>query len=109
MGQDEIDHRREQLIDEIEAVYILASRRNGTLYAGVTSDPVRRVWEHTQDLVEGFTKKYRVHRLVYIELHADMAEAILREKRIKKWNREWKIALIENSNPVWNDLWPHMR
>jgi len=109
VGQDEIDHRREQLIDEIEAVYILASRRNGTLYAGVTSDPVRRVWEHKQDLVEGFTKKYRVHRLVYIELHADMAEAILREKRIKKWNREWKIALIENSNPEWNDLWPHMR
>jgi putative endonuclease len=90
------------------AVYILASRRNGTLYVGVTSDPVRRVWEHKQDLVEGFTKKYRVHRLVYVELHADMAEAILREKRIKKWNREWKIALIEKSNPEWNDLWPHM-
>jgi putative endonuclease len=91
------------------AVYILASCRNGTLYVGVTSDPVRRVWEHKQDLVEGFTKKYRVHRLVYVELHADMAEAILREKRIKKWNREWKIALIEKSNPEWNDLWPHMR
>jgi len=91
------------------AVYILASRRNGTLYVGVTRDPVRRVWEHKQDLVEGFTKKYRVHRLVYVELHADMAEAILREKRIKKWNREWKIALIEKSNPEWNDLWPHMR
>jgi putative endonuclease len=90
------------------AVYILASRRNGTLYVGVTSDPVRRVWEHKQDLVEGFTKKYRVHWLVYVELHADMAEAILREKRIKKWNREWKIALIEKSNPEWNDLWPHM-
>jgi putative endonuclease len=90
------------------AVYILASRRNGTLYVGVTSDPVRRVWKHKQDLVEGFTKKYRVHRLVYVELHAEMAEAIQREKRIKKWNREWKIALIEKCNPGWNDLWPHM-
>jgi putative endonuclease len=91
------------------AVYILASRRNGTLYVGVTSDPVRRIWEHKQDLVEGFTRKYCVHRLVYVELHADMAEAILREKRIKKWNRAWKIALIEKSNPEWNDLWPDMR
>ena len=87
------------------AVYILASKRNGTLYVGVTGDLRRRVWEHKQDVVEGFTMKYRVHRLVYFELHADMAEAILREKRIKKWNRAWKIELIEKTNPEWNDLW----
>jgi putative endonuclease len=82
--------------------------RNGTLYVGVTGDLVRRVWEHKQDLVEGFTAKYRIHRLVYFELHADMAEAILREKRIKKWNRAWKIELIEKNNPEWNDLWPQI-
>ena len=87
------------------AVYILASKRNGTLYVGVTGDLVRRVWEHKQDLLEGFTRRYRVHQLVYFELHADMAEAILRERRIKKWNRAWKIELIEKTNPQWNDLW----
>ena len=91
------------------AVYILASRRNGTLYVGVTGDLVRRVWEHKQDLVEGFTKKYRVHQLVYFEFHASMPDAILREKRIKKWNRAWKIALIEKSNPEWSDLWPQIQ
>jgi len=90
------------------AVYILASMRNGTLYVGVTSDLVRRVWEHKQDLVEGFTAKYHIHQLVYFELHTDMAEAILREKRIKKWNRAWKIELIEKNNPEWNDLWPQI-
>jgi putative endonuclease len=91
------------------AVYILASRRNGTLYVGVTSDLVWRVWEHKQDLVEGFTKKYRVHQLVYFELHGNMAEAILREKQIKKWNRAWKIELIEKANPEWNDLFAHIQ
>ena len=90
------------------AVYILASMRNGTLYVGVTSDLVRRVWEHKQDFVEGFTAKYHIHQLVYFELHTDMAEAILREKRIKKWNRAWKIELIEKNNPEWNDLWPQI-
>ena len=90
---------------EQPAVYILASKRNGTLYVGVTGDLVRRVWEHKQDLLEGFTRRYRVHQLVYFELHADMAEAILRERRIKKWNRAWKIELIEKTNPQWNDLW----
>ena len=88
------------------AVYILASQRNGTLYIGVTSDLVQRVWQHRNDLVEGFTKKYGVHRLVYYELHADMTEAIQREKRLKKWNRAWKIELIEKENPEWLDLWP---
>jgi putative endonuclease len=87
------------------AVYILASRRYGTLYVGVTSDLGKRIWEHKNDLVEGFTKKYGVHDLVYYELHADMTQAIQREKRIKKWNRAWKIALIEKANPAWSDLW----
>ena len=86
------------------AVYILASKRNGTLYIGVTSDLVKRVWQHKEDMVEGFAKKYGVHTLVYYELHADMAEAIGREKRLKKWNRAWKIELIEKENPQWRDL-----
>ena len=86
------------------AVYILASRRNGTLYIGVTSDLVQRVWQHKNDLVEGFTKKYSVHMLVYYEWHEDMESAILREKRLKKWNRSWKLRLIEEINPDWQDL-----
>ena len=87
------------------AVYILASQPNGTLYIGVTSDLTRRVWEHKNDLVDGFTKKYGVHRLVYFELHISMMEAIRREKQIKKWRRAWKIELIEKENPEWRDLW----
>jgi putative endonuclease len=85
------------------AVYILASRRNGTLYIGVTSDLVTRVWQHKKDVVEGFTQKYGVHTLVYYEMHAGMAEAIRREKQ---WNRAWKIELLEAKNPQWVDLWP---
>ncbi len=88
------------------AVYILASQPNGTLYVGVTSDLARRVWEHKNDLVDGFTKKYGVHRLVYFELHVSMVEAIQREKQIKKWRRAWKIELVEKENPEWRDLWP---
>jgi putative endonuclease len=87
------------------AVYILASKRNGTLYVGVTSDLVKRVWQHRNDVLGGFTKKYGVHTLVYYELHADMTEAIRREKQLKKWNRAWKIELIEKENPQWHDLW----
>lgn len=87
------------------AVYILASKRIGTLYTGVTSNLVNRVWEHRNDVVDGFTKKYRVHLLVYYEIHSEMIEAIKREKQIKKWNREWKIELIEKENPKWKDLW----
>ena len=90
------------------AVYILASRRNGTLYIGVTSDLVKRVWQHRNDLVEGFTKKYRVHHLVYYELHNDMGAAVRRERQLKKWNRAWKIELIEKENPHWRDLWPEI-
>ena len=87
------------------AVYILASKRNGTLYVGVTSDLQKRAWEHKNDVVDGFTKQYRVHLLVYYELHDDMVSAITREKQIKKWNRAWKLELIEEQNPDWQDLW----
>ena len=87
------------------AVYMLASKRGGALYIGVTGDLAKRVWEHKNDVVEGFTKKYSVHNLVYFELHGDMESAITREKQLKKWNRAWKIELIEKNNPTWRDLW----
>jgi putative endonuclease len=87
------------------AVYILASKRNGTLYVGVTSNIQRRTWEHKNDLIDGFSKQYGIHRLVYCELHPDMVSAITREKQIKKWNRAWKLELIEEQNPDWKDLW----
>lgn len=87
------------------AVYILASRRNGTLYTGVTSNLARRIWQHKNLEIEGFTKKYHVHTLVYFELHSDMVAAIIRDKQLKKWNRQWKINLIERHNPDWRDLW----
>ena len=90
---------------KLPCVYLLASKRNGTLYVGVTSDLVKRVWEHKDDLVAGFTSKYGVHLLVYYELHEDMLGAITREKRIKKWTRIWKLKLIERDNPEWKDLW----
>ena len=87
-------------------VYILASGWNGTLYVGVTSDLVKRIWEHKSDLVPGFTNKYRVHDLVWFEQHQSMESAILREKAIKEWKRAWKIELIETANPKWRDLYP---
>jgi putative endonuclease len=87
------------------ALYILASKRNGTLYIGVTSNLQKRAWEHKNDLIEGFTNQYKVHCLVYYELHADMVSAITREKQMKKWNRAWKLQLIESQNPNWKDLW----
>ena len=87
------------------AVYILASQRNGTLYIGVTSNLIRRFWEHKNNFVEGFTNKYHIHYLVYYELHSNMQSAILREKQLKKWNREWKLKLLEEKNPTWKDLW----
>jgi len=86
-------------------VYILASRRNGTLYVGVTSDVARRVWEHRSGAVHGFAERYGAHTLVFIEFHDTMEGAILREKRIKKWRRAWKLELIERSNPEWRDLY----
>jgi putative endonuclease len=92
-------------VEKLPCVYILASKRNGTLYTGVTSDLVKRVYEHKNGLANGFTKKYRVHHLVYFELHEDMNAAISREKQIKKWNRAWKLELIETNNPEWKDLY----
>ncbi len=85
-------------------VYILASKRNGTLYVGVTSDLVRRVHEHKEDVVKGFTRDYGVHRLVHFEEYSDPGAAIQREKNIKHWVRRWKIDLIESANPTWRDL-----
>ena len=85
-------------------VYILASERNGTLYIGVTSDLFQRIALHKQDLIKGFTKKYRVHHLVYFETHPTMETAIRREKQLKEWRRLWKIRLIEGMNPEWVDL-----
>jgi len=86
-------------------VYILASRRNGTLYTGVTSNLIGRVWQHRGDLIDGFTKKYSVHTLVWFEPHESMEAAIGREKAIKGWRRAWKIELIEAGNPMWRDLY----
>ena len=87
-------------------VYILASRRNGTLYVGVTSDLVKRVWQHQNDFVAGFTREHGVHTLVWFEAHATMYSAITREKVIKRWKRDWKVRLIERANPEWHDLYP---
>jgi len=89
-------------------VYILASKRNGTLYIGVTNNLIKRVNEHKNDLVGGFTQKYKVHKLVYYETYRDIYDAITREKRMKKWKRLWKIELIEKANPTWNDLYYDM-
>lgn len=87
-------------------LYLLASRKNGTLYVGVTNDLIRRVFEHRNNLLGGFTAKYGVHDLVYMEMHDDIEQAIIREKRVKRWRRAWKIELIEKDNKNWDDLWP---
>ena len=84
----------------------MASKRNGTLYIGVTSDLLKRIWEHKNNLVDGFTKRYGVHQLVWYELHESIESAILREKHLKEWKRKWKLQLIEKSNPEWQDLFP---
>lgn len=86
-------------------VYILSSNVKGTLYIGVTNDLIRRIYEHKNGLTPGFTKEYQIDRLVYFELTSDVKSAILREKQLKRWKREWKISLIEKSNPKWNDLY----
>ncbi len=85
-------------------VYILASEKNGTLYIGVTSNLEQRIWQHKNEETESFTKKYKIKTLVYYEVHEDLNEAITREKQLKKWNREWKINLIEEENSDWIDL-----
>ena len=92
-------------MDKSYFVYILASQRNGTLYIGVTSDLVRRIYEHKNDIIKGFSQKYQVHDLVYFEQTNDINEGIRREKQLKAWNREWKLNLIERTNPEWDDLY----
>lgn len=87
------------------AVYILSSKRNGTLYIGVTSNLVQRIWQHRNKQTDGFSQKYNVTQLVYFELHQEIEQAILREKQLKKWRRKWKLGLIEEHNPKWVDLW----
>ena len=89
-------------------VYMMASSRNGTLYIGVTSDLLSRVWQHKNNVVEGFTEKYEVHQLIWYEPHENMESAILREKVLKKWNRIWKLRLIEQFNPEWKDLYEQL-
>ncbi len=86
-------------------VYILASKKNGTLYIGITNDLIKRVYEHKNNLIEGLTEKYSVHKLVYYEETGDINSAIKREKQLKKWNRNWKLELIEKKNPNWKDLY----
>ncbi|HEY2071370.1 MAG TPA: GIY-YIG nuclease family protein [Rhizomicrobium sp.] len=89
-------------------VYILASRRNGTLYIGVSNDVIRRTWEHKSDVIDGFTKKYGIHTLVWFEFYEDVRLAIIREKKMKHWKRAWKIELIEKTNSGWNDLYDRL-
>ncbi len=92
-------------MERLPCVYILASKTNGTLYTGVTSNLLKRIWEHKNNLVEGFTSKYDVHTLVWYEVHETMESAIQREKAIKNWKRDWKIKVIEDMNPGWCDLY----
>ena len=92
----------------LPCVYIMASSRNGTLYIGVTSELVKRTWQHKNEVIEGFTKKYRAHLLVWYEAHENMESAISREKALKKWNRIWKLRLIEQFNPEWQDLYEQL-
>jgi putative endonuclease len=92
-------------MDKSSYVYILASRLNGTLYIGVTSNLIKRVWEHREGLVDGFSKQYGIKNLVWYEVHTEIMEAIRREKQIKKWDRAWKIELIQKSNSRWRDLY----
>jgi len=92
--------------DHVYFVYMLASRHYGTLYTGVTNDLIARVWEHKNERAPGFTKRYGVKRLVWFEQHSDINQAIRREKRIQRWRRDWKIVMIEETNPHWIDLYP---
>ena len=89
-------------------VYMMASRKKGTLYIGVTSDLIKRIWEHKSDLVESFTKRYQVHDLVWYEPHQSMESAIGREKALKNWKRKWKVELIEETNSEWRDLYTEL-
>ena len=91
-------------MDRVPTVYITASQRRGTMYIGVSSKPIARWWQHREGTLKGFTKRYGVTRLVYVEFFGDMEQAILREKQLKRWRRDWKINLIESVNPTWRDL-----
>ncbi len=95
-------------MDRQPHVYLLASKRNGTLYVGVTSDLVKRIWEHKNNVVEGFTSRHKIHHLVWYELHGTMESAIIREKSLKRWKRRWKLELIEKENPQWRDLYKEL-
>ena len=92
--------------DRVYAVYLLASKPNGTLYIGVTSNIIGRLWQHQEGVFEGFTKKYGIHRLVWFECFGDINLAIQREKTMKHWSRQWKVNLIERDNPYWEDMYP---
>ena len=94
--------------ERIPCVYMLASGRNGTLYIGVTSDLIQRVWQHRNELAAGFTRRHGIHTLVWHEVHETMESAIAREKSLKEWKRAWKLALIEDTNPYWRDLYPDL-
>jgi putative endonuclease len=104
LRKQESSDQRDRMIKNYY-VYMLASKKNGTLYIGVTSNLGKRIYEHKHKLIGGFTKKYNVDRLVYYEITEDVESAILREKRLKKWKRQWKVELIEQKNPNWNDLY----
>ncbi|MBW2179598.1 MAG: GIY-YIG nuclease family protein [Deltaproteobacteria bacterium] len=91
-------------MDKNFCVYILANKRNGTLYIGITSELIKRIWQHKEKFADGFTKKYNVNKLVYFEQFRDPESAIKREKRLKKYKRQWKLNLIEKANPKWKDL-----
>jgi putative endonuclease len=101
-------HQEARMLSKQPVVYIMASAERGTLYVGVTGNIKLRVWEHREGMVDGFTRRYGAKRLVWLEPHADFPTAIAREKQLKKWNRAWKLELIENSNPEWRDLWEDM-
>ena len=94
---------------KVPCVYILASKRNGTIYIGVTSNVVQRVWQHKKNLVKGFSERHNTHTLVWYEIHETMESALLREKRLKNWHRNWKLRLIEEANPQWQDLFPDLQ
>ena len=94
---------------KIGFIYILASHKNGTLYIGVTNNLLKRIYEHKSDLVEGFTRRYKLHKIVYYEVLPDIVSAIMREKQLKKWRRYWKIELIESKNPEWRDLYDELK
>ncbi len=97
--------RGSKKMSRIYYIYILASKKNGALYVGITNDLIKRVWIHKEKIIDGFTRKYKINRLVYYEASNNSLSAIEREKRIKKWNRKWKIRLIEKQNPLWKDLY----